>query len=429
MHTKITFTKLALAICLLTAFSFKVTAQDQIKFTWSGKSFQIQATANKKFTVDWGDGSEIQNWTGNGDWQACVHTYSVEKEYSVVISAKDIDCRLIRFSCTGLYGSMKNIDVSQSTALTYLNCEANYLLEELNLSNCSTLIYLDCHANLLTELNLNDCTSLNTLNCSGNLLTELDLSVCLNLTELNCEINQITELDLSPCPNLMFLFCDNNQLTKLGLSNCSGLERLGCGNNRLTELDLSNCPNLIGLSCYGNKLTELDLSFCLDFDFFRGNEQQISLTLHNNGENLYVHTISLNEPWFSNVEIDYIGGKITSTNTTATTTDFTVKTWHSNPNYKLGGTMTFDYEGVGVVENVIATNIAVYPNPTTGKLKIESGELIIETIEIFDITGQVIKIYNSLTNNIIEISELPNAMYFITFHSEGQKITKKLVKY
>jgi hypothetical protein len=416
---------LALGICLLAAFSFKVTAQDQIKFTWSGTSFQIQATANKKFTVDWGDSSEIQNWTGNGDWQACVHTYSVAKEYNVVISAKDIDCRFISFSCAGLYGSMKYLDVSEATALSYLNCESNYLLTGLNLSNCSALTYLKCSGNLLTELNLSDCTSLNTLNCSWNLLTELDLSGCLNLTELDCGTNQITELNLSPCPNLKFLYCNNNKLTELDLSSCSGLERLGCGINQLTELNLSNCPNLIGLSCFSNQLTELDLSPCPDLDFFSGNEQQISLTLHNNGENLYVHTISLNEPWFSNGEIDYIGGKITSTNTTATTTDFTVKTWHSHPNYKLSGTITFEYEGVGIGENTIAPNITVYPNPTKGVLRIESGDLRVEKVEILDITGRTV-----LTSHetMINISQFSTGAYFVKLKTDKGELTKKVIK-
>jgi len=91
--------------------------------------------------------------------------------------------------------------------------------------------------------------------------------------------------------------------------------------------------------------------------------------------------------------------------------------------------LTLTVEGVGIVETRHATSLRIYPNPTDGKLIIESGELKIKSVEIFDITGQVIKTYNSLTTNTIDISELPNAMYFITFHSKEQKITRKLVKY
>ncbi|MCL2131425.1 MAG: T9SS type A sorting domain-containing protein [Lentimicrobiaceae bacterium] len=89
-------------------------------------------------------------------------------------------------------------------------------------------------------------------------------------------------------------------------------------------------------------------------------------------------------------------------------------------------TLTITKVGIATITN---HELRIYPNPTDGKLIIESGELKIETIEIFDITGQVIKTYNSLTDNTIDISELPNAIYFITFHSEGQKIIRKLVKY
>ena len=71
----------------------------------------------------------------------------------------------------------------------------------------------------------------------------------------------------------------------------------------------------------------------------------------------------------------------------------------------LGGELTpefssiiYDYtvtvnraDEVGILENPLA-KIGIYPNPTTGELRIESGVLRVEVIEIFDISGKKQKI-------------------------------------
>jgi hypothetical protein len=72
--------------------------------------------------------------------------------------------------------------------------------------------------------------------------------------------------------------------------------------------------------------------------------------------------------------------------------------------------------------------ISVYPNPTTGQLTIDNGQLTIESVEIFDVTAKVVKTYYSPINNTIDISQLTNGIYFIAIYSEGRKVVKKLVK-
>ena len=76
------------------------------------------------------------------------------------------------------------------------------------------------------------------------------------------------------------------------------------------------------------------------------------------------------------------------------------------------------------------SNIRIYPNPTNGQLKIESGKLKIEKVEIFDIVGKKIqsKTVNPQSEIVVDVSGLPSGTYFITIYGEGQKITKKFVK-
>jgi hypothetical protein len=80
------------------------------------------------------------------------------------------------------------------------------------------------------------------------------------------------------------------------------------------------------------------------------------------------------------------------------------------------------------VKETGASNIKVYPNPTTGELRIENGGLKIENFEIFDVTGK--SHVSSVTchqNNGIEtdISHLPAGAYFLRVNNEMVKIVKQ----
>jgi hypothetical protein len=76
----------------------------------------------------------------------------------------------------------------------------------------------------------------------------------------------------------------------------------------------------------------------------------------------------------------------------------------------------------------------IYPNPTTSELRIENGELKIINVEIFDVYGRNIEIStqvrleNSGSENVINISHLQEGIYFIKIYTEAGAIVKKFVK-
>ncbi|MCL2672455.1 MAG: leucine-rich repeat domain-containing protein [Clostridiales bacterium] len=197
-------------------------------------------------------------------------------------------------------GLIGKLDVSELTALQFLNCPDNQLTE-INLSGLTELEYLWCYSNKLTKLNLSGLSSLVELNCNfnqltemdvtglkslqtlmyyGNQLTNLDLTVLTALKHLQCGGNQLTELDLSGLTALEHLECYGNQLTELELSNLTSLWILYCFDNQLTELNLSGLPELMYLHCGSNQLTELDLSGLTALeDLCCGHNQLIELDL------------------------------------------------------------------------------------------------------------------------------------------------------
>ena len=94
-------------------------------------------------------------------------------------------------------------------------------------------------------------------------------------------------------------------------------------------------------------------------------------------------------------------------------------------------------DSVNIVE-ILANSISIYPNPTTGELRIENGKLRMENVEIFDIYGR--KVEAKFPSNELEgwqpqadgvvfnISHLSAGIYFVKIITEQGEIVKKVVK-
>ena len=72
-------------------------------------------------------------------------------------------------------------------------------------------------------------------------------------------------------------------------------------------------------------------------------------------------------------------------------------------------------------------NITVVPNPTTGQLKIESGELKIESVEVYDVYGKRQKAEDR-KDNVLDISNLSAGLYFVKIKTSVGEVVKKVVK-
>ena len=78
---------------------------------------------------------------------------------------------------------------------------------------------------------------------------------------------------------------------------------------------------------------------------------------------------------------------------------------------------------VGIAEQDLS-NIRIYPNPTTGQLIIDNGQLTIKSVSIFDIYGK--KLYGD--NNSYDLTVFPAGIYFLQIHTEQGTVNKKVVK-
>jgi hypothetical protein len=95
--------------------------------------------------------------------------------------------------------------------------------------------------------------------------------------------------------------------------------------------------------------------------------------------------------------------------------------------------MNFNYSDVGIVP-LDDGRLTVYPNPTTGELRVESGELRGESVEIFDMMGNLTPVPSPIWREASEgrgevnISHLPAGIYLVKIITEQGEIVKKIVK-
>ena len=90
-----------------------------------------------------------------------------------------------------------------------------------------------------------------------------------------------------------------------------------------------------------------------------------------------------------------------------------------------------NFEGVdGAAGRGSLNDITLIPNPTTGKLRIENGELKIINVEVFDMYGRNLTPHTSYLTPLtsLDISDLTSGVYFVKITTEKGIITKKIIK-
>ena len=109
----------------------------------------------------------------------------------------------------GLSGSSSFVEWDENGRLIGLDISERSLTGTLDLSNCSALTYLNCYGNDLTEINLSGCSALQVIWCGRNSLTSLDATDCVALEALYCDYGSLETLDVSGCLALQTLYCNN----------------------------------------------------------------------------------------------------------------------------------------------------------------------------------------------------------------------------
>lgn len=326
-----------------------------------------------------------------------------------------------------------SIDISMLVDLESFNGHTNQLTT-LNFNSNKKLIDLLVHNNNISSLDLSDAEQLEKLIIYNNNFSSIDLSLLPNLREINISDNPIANIDVSNNLNLSTFRIDQAMLSDLDLSNNENLSVLRCNENNLSSLDLSNNKLLRALDCNSNQIaninfdsllklsfldlgnnnfTELDLVHLVDLIELEVNDNSLSTLDIANGNNmaLLVFT-SLNNPNLECINVD--------DEAFAMITEWTIDETSSYSNDCTMFTSVFNQEDL--------QDIILSPNPVRDKLNISNTNLPIESLMVYNNTGQMLKSVIANTR-LLNLLDLAKGHYTIVIIFEnGQKLIRKFVK-
>jgi len=243
----------------------------------------------------------------------------------------------------------------------------------------TSLVYLACYDNLLTNLDVSQNTNLKTLWCYENQIQSINVTGCINLEDFEFDNNQLSSIDISSNINIIHIDAWDNNLNSLDISNNTALTDLNCRNNKLTSLDLSNNSNIEVVRIQSNNLDCLNLK--------NGNNSAlIGLSAQNNpnlscievDDSVYSTTNWLRDPGIPGMPL---------TNFYYDSTQF----FSNNCNYSSNCFLTT--EAIYYVES-----LSVYPNPTKENITISVNNFTgnIQT-EVYDLIGNRLQVNNETT--------------------------------
>ncbi|MGB1243771.1 MAG: T9SS type A sorting domain-containing protein, partial [Chitinophagales bacterium] len=87
-------------------------------------------------------------------------------------------------------------------------------------------------------------------------------------------------------------------------------------------------------------------------------------------------------------------------------------------------------ESVSTNDLDLEARFDIFPNPTNGSIFVQMKENYSpfeSQLYLSDVFGRKVKVF-PINQNVLEISELPNGVYFVILEMDGQKYGKKVVK-
>ncbi|MGK0365594.1 MAG: hypothetical protein ACI85O_002660 [Saprospiraceae bacterium] len=232
-----------------------------------------------------------------------------------------------------------------------------------------------------------------TLASEKNVSSEFASNLFINRVELiTADVDIATEIpntssdqNVSICDGETYLFNDEN-LTESGVYTATLSNTLGC-------------DSLINLNLTVNTLPVVEIE-----------EMNGIISTDNSFESFqwYLNDTILNDETESLISPDANG-------------DYYVEVTNENGCIGISNTISIMNTSLKLTS---LSEVFIYPNPTTGKLIIDSGNSIFKA-EIFDIYGRRVVTNMSLTN---DISSLENGMYFLILKREGDTSVFKIQK-
>ena len=81
------------------------------------------------------------------------------------------------------------------------------------------------------------------------------------------------------------------------------------------------------------------------------------------------------------------------------------------------------------VEDYEASNIDVYPNPTTGMVQVSSSKFQVSGVDVYDVYGKLLNTLSACGNEVeVNLGDYAAGVYFLRISTEDGVVTKRIVK-
>ena len=142
----------------------------------------------------------------------------------------------------------------KSFEINLRNCD---LIGELDISDCTDMVFLDLYHNRITSVKSKNMPSMRIFGVQDNRLESIDVSEMPSCQGIDAGMNRLKTIDVSHNPELVELYINDNAFTEIDLSHNPKLKYFYCHNNHITELDTRANPLLRHLNATGNPMKSI----------------------------------------------------------------------------------------------------------------------------------------------------------------------------
>jgi hypothetical protein len=427
----------------------------QISFTWQARASQWKGYSlefmnrGANYTVNWGNG-KTQTITWNGGVE---HQYTSAGTYTVTVTAGSTDDFLTYLSSSG--NDITSVDVSKAPHLTTLYLDDNKLTT-LDVSKNSMLQELDCGRNQLTDLITSNAVFEN-MNYFTNHRNQFSLKAQYRLAttvipesankhfgrqimpERSVVVN--TEFDLSndlltvngtPTRIRVWKNVDLRQQQTNGTGEYANGDEFNISNNKITftktgDYQLELFHDSIQ---FNGRVANVYIPFTVDFS---SDATLRSLAVNSTNVNLeagkFAYTVNVDNAVASaNITADANDENATIVSGLGT---FALEIGANNRTIVVradnGTTKTYTItvnrsDGSSNRDLEAQAAIRVFPNPVLDVLHIQTGDVDVPEVKIYNVNGRLLR---QVRTKELNMSDLPQGMYFVWINGTTFRVVKR----
>jgi len=237
------------------------------------------------------------------------------------------------------------------------------------------------------------------------------LQYFINIEVIDCSQNYLIDyIPTTYWPNLKYLESDDNNIVNIDVTQNSFLEILILEANPLISIDVTQNSVLKELYLNSCQLSSIDITQNILLEkLYCTTNQLISLNIKNNNNTIITRMFAQNNPNLTCIQVDDVEYANNQSN------------WHKDQ------TAIYSEDCNLGIDDVLATQITLYPNPVKNRLQISTqNDVIISKIEVYDVLGK--RVLESEATTQLDISSLASGLLFVKFETDKGFAVKKIVK-